>query len=160
MSLRYFHFCGNATSSLGLVSFSTTKSQGGETAGLYSAGACFFQPGWSKHFPCLQEEDVRIAFLGEGEVDPVGGQVDVFVVAVEGDVVAGLVGDAFEVGVAAAQPAGGGAGVGFEDDIDAVFEFQPVHDDIELQDAHGAEDEVVGGQRPEDLGGAFFGQLV
>jgi hypothetical protein len=49
----------------------------------------------------------------------------------------------------AAQPAGGGHVVRFEETIDAIFMFQPVGDDVELQRADRAENQVVAIQRTE-----------
>ena len=52
--------------------------------------------GRSVALPCLQELDVRKPLLGHLQVDPVGGEVNVVAVAVEG----GFVGEGAQVGVA------------------------------------------------------------
>ena len=54
----------------------------------------------SVNLPRLQKLDVRKPFLGHLQVNPVGGEIDVVAVAVEGHVGGGLIGEGAQVGVA------------------------------------------------------------
>ena len=100
------------------------------------------------------------AFLGQVEIDPARGQIDVVAGAVARDVVAERVDDRLDLVVAPDNPARRRALIGIEDRIDTVLVFQAMRDNVELQRADGAEDQVVGRDGSKHLGRAFLGQLV
>ena len=107
------------------------------------------------------EPYLRPAFFGELQVDHGGGEVNQFTGMVEGKVGGGLDAESGEDGVVGGlDPTGGGDVDGLEFGFDAVFVFESGGNDVELEDADGAEDDVVSGQGPEYLGCPFFAEFV
>lgn len=106
------------------------------------------------------EADVGVAFLRELQIHAAGRDVDELAVVVVGEVLLVFVHEGFEGFVVFGfYPARGGDVHAFKDAVDVVFGFQPLLDDVELQDAHRAQYQIVSDHGFEELGGAFFAEL-
>ena len=102
-----------------------------------------------------------MAFLRQLQIDAAGGDVHQLAVVVVREVRLVFVGKGFQrLVVRRFYPARGGDVHPFKLAIDVVFAFQPLFDDVKLQHADRAEDEVVADERLEELGRAFFAQLL
>mgnify|MGYP006170205987 CR=1 FL=1 len=103
-----------------------------------------------------REAHVRRAFLRQLQVDPRRRQVDQLAGGVQRQVHRVLVAELLQLlRVVAADPARRGHADVLERRIHAVLVLQPVGHHVELQHAHGAENEVVAHDRLEELGGAM-----
>jgi hypothetical protein len=113
-----------------------------------------------RRFAGGREAHVRRAFLRQLQVDPGRCQVDQVAGRIQRQVQRVLLAELFQLLlVAAVDPARGGHADRLEGGFHAVLVLQAVGGHVELQHADRAQDQVVAGQRAEELGRAFLGQL-
>src|SRR5690348_1760031 len=96
---------------------------------------------------------------GGVEVPGVAREIYRRIVVVLGDGGTVPVDEALELRLVAVEPARRLVGRGLEPDADLVLALDAPRQDVELQRSHDADDPVAAGERLEDAGDAFLGEL-
>jgi len=115
----------------------------------------------SLEFPRGLETDIRPLFDGQFEIDPRRCNIDQGTALVFRQIFVDPVAEALQLGVVITlDPACRRHGNGLEAAGNPILVLQSVHDYIELQHTHRAQNQIVVLQRPKQLGRPLLAQLV